>query len=126
MWLPVLELRALLLCTSTEAISLVCVLPTVLSLESKRALLLHACQTEQEKPPSLRALHGSVGIMLVANKCVQKMFGYKKTEMEGKNVSMMMPQPFSQRHNGYLRNFINTGGCKGAWVAVKKWAGCLA
>jgi PAS domain S-box-containing protein len=47
--------------------------------------------------------------MLVANKQVQKMFGYKKTEIEGKNISMMMPQPFSQRHNGYLRNFVNTG-----------------
>lgn len=49
------------------------------------------------------------GIMLVANKQVQKMFGYKKTEIEGKNISMMMPQPFSQRHNSYLRNFVNTG-----------------
>mmetsp|Transcript_10121 Transcript_10121/g.26269 ORF Transcript_10121/g.26269 Transcript_10121/m.26269 type:complete len:2025 (-) Transcript_10121:314-6388(-) len=49
------------------------------------------------------------GIMLVANKQLQKLFGYKKTEMEGKNVSMMMPQPFSQRHNGYLRNYVSTG-----------------
>eukprot|EP00983_Pelagomonas_calceolata_P005804 191387-Pelagomonas_calceolata.AAC.4 len=47
--------------------------------------------------------------MLVANKQLQKLFGYKKTEMEGKNVSMMMPQPFSQRHNGYLRNYVSTG-----------------
>ncbi|KAF5829405.1 hypothetical protein DUNSADRAFT_16104 [Dunaliella salina] len=49
------------------------------------------------------------GIMLVANKQLQKLFGYKKTEIEGKNINMMMPQPFSQRHNGYLRNYVSTG-----------------
>ncbi|KAF5832427.1 hypothetical protein DUNSADRAFT_11673 [Dunaliella salina] len=51
----------------------------------------------------------AAGIMLVANKQAQKLFGYKKTEMEGKNVSMLMPQPFSSRHNGYLRTHINSG-----------------
>ena len=27
----------------------------------------------------------------------------------GKNISMIMPAPFSQRHNGYLRNYLTTG-----------------
>jgi len=34
---------------------------------------------------------------------------YKKGELNGKNVSMIMPAPFSQRHNSYLRNYVNTG-----------------
>jgi PAS domain S-box-containing protein len=38
-----------------------------------------------------------------------KMFGYRKGELEGKNVSMLMPQPYSGRHNGYLRNFQTSG-----------------
>ncbi len=41
-----------------------------------------------------------------------KMFGYKKTDVEGKNVAMLMPQPFSGRHNSYLRNYMNTGKAK--------------
>jgi len=51
----------------------------------------------------------AAGILLVANKQAQKLFGYKKTEMEGKNVSMLMPQPFAGRHNGYLRTHLNSG-----------------
>lgn len=34
---------------------------------------------------------------------------YKKGELNAKNVSMIMPAPFSQRHNSYLRNYVNTG-----------------
>lgn len=47
--------------------------------------------------------------------CLQpllKMFGYKKGEAEGKNVSILMPQPFSGRHNGYLRSYLATGKAK--------------
>jgi PAS domain S-box-containing protein len=49
------------------------------------------------------------GIIKVANRLAQKLLGYKKTEMEGKNVSMLMPPPFSHRHNGYLRTHISSG-----------------
>lgn len=38
-----------------------------------------------------------------------KMFGYKQGELEGKNISLLMPQPFSNRHNGFLRNYATTG-----------------
>jgi hypothetical protein len=36
------------------------------------------------------------------------MFGYAKGELEGKNVSVLMPQPFSGRHNTYLQHYLNT------------------
>lgn len=41
-----------------------------------------------------------------------KLFGYKKAELEGKNVSILMPNPFSSRHNTYLRNYLTTGQSK--------------
>lgn len=41
-----------------------------------------------------------------------KQFGYRKGELEGKNVSLLMPQPFSGQHNGYLRNYQTTGKAK--------------
>ena len=49
------------------------------------------------------------GTIVVANRLAQKLFGYKKSEMEGKNVAMLMPNPFASRHNGYIRAYINSG-----------------
>jgi PAS domain S-box-containing protein len=40
------------------------------------------------------------------------MFGYKKGDVEGKNVNILMPNPFSSRHNNYLRNYLTTGKAK--------------
>ena len=39
---------------------------------------------------------------------VQSMFGYSKPEMEGKNVNMLMPPPFSMQHHAFLRSFKQT------------------
>ena len=57
------------------------------------------------------------GIIQVANKATQRLMGYKKAEMEGKNVSMLMPPPFCHRHNAYLRTHINTGELNRKWDA---------
>lgn len=39
------------------------------------------------------------GTIRNANKKACKMFGYKKEEMMGRNVSMLMPSPYKQQHN---------------------------
>ena len=36
------------------------------------------------------------------------MFGYTKPEMEGKNVAMLMPPPFSMQHHTFLRSYKQT------------------
>ena len=36
------------------------------------------------------------------------MFGYTKNELEGVNVALLMPQPFSQRHASYLTRYVAT------------------
>ncbi|KXZ56496.1 hypothetical protein GPECTOR_1g444 [Gonium pectorale] len=51
----------------------------------------------------------SRGQIQMANKLSYAMFGYSKGELEGKNVAMLMPLPFSQRHNGYIKRHITTG-----------------
>ncbi|EFJ44861.1 hypothetical protein VOLCADRAFT_94889 [Volvox carteri f. nagariensis] len=51
----------------------------------------------------------SRGQIQMANKLAYAMFGYNKGELEGKNVAMLMPLPFSQRHNGYIKRHITTG-----------------
>jgi PAS domain S-box-containing protein len=50
--------------------------------------------------------------MLLVNKTAYRLFGYERGELEGKNISLMMPSPFSERHNGYLKNYLMTGVAK--------------
>ena len=40
---------------------------------------------------------------------VCQVFGWDKHDVEGKSVSMLMPPPFSQMHNIFLRNYAETG-----------------
>jgi len=46
---------------------------------------------------------------LVLTQGAVDLFGYTKRELEGGNVSMLMPQPFSQRHPSYLSRYTSTG-----------------
>lgn len=39
---------------------------------------------------------------------MQNLFGYSKQEMDGKNVAMMMPPPFSMQHHTFLRSYKQT------------------
>jgi PAS domain S-box-containing protein len=48
------------------------------------------------------------GIMDSVNPATTKLFGYEKEELIGKNVSMLMPEPFRSHHDGYLLNYIKT------------------
>lgn len=38
-----------------------------------------------------------------------KMFDYTKAELLGKNVSMLMPEPYRSEHDGYIGNYEKTG-----------------
>jgi PAS domain S-box-containing protein len=37
------------------------------------------------------------------------MFGYNAASVLGNNVSMLMPEPFRSKHNGYLQHYLDTG-----------------
>ena len=49
------------------------------------------------------------GKILSANRALQKLFGYLPSELIGKNISCLMPEPDRSSHNGYLAKYQQTG-----------------
>ncbi|SNS89219.1 PAS/PAC sensor signal transduction histidine kinase [Noviherbaspirillum humi] len=49
------------------------------------------------------------GIMERCNPAAVRLFGYDESEMVGRNVSMLMPSPDRESHDGYLQRYQSTG-----------------
>jgi PAS domain S-box-containing protein len=53
-----------------------------------------------------------VGSIHGFNKTAQDFLGYSLVDVIGKNVSMFMPSPHRESHDGYLKNYMETGKAK--------------
>jgi two-component system sensor kinase FixL len=68
--------------------------------------------------PILRAIHDAAvdaivvinrhGIIQTVNPAAIQMFGYQEAELIGQNVSLLMPPPMRQEHDGYIAHFLET------------------
>jgi two-component system, LuxR family, sensor kinase FixL len=49
------------------------------------------------------------GSILLFSATAERMFGYSAEEVMGRNVSILMPSPDREAHNGYLQRYLETG-----------------
>lgn len=52
------------------------------------------------------------GTVLTFNRAAECMFGYQPDEVIGRNVKMLMPDPYASEHDGYLQKYKDTRKAK--------------
>ena len=50
-----------------------------------------------------------LGTILKVNNAASELFGYHIDELIGRNINMLMPGKYSEKHDGYLKNYHKTG-----------------
>src|SRR5690242_957412 len=93
------------------------VLGPILGLMGNR--LLHETEDSRHRQAQLQSILDTVpegmividdhGIMQSFSVTAERLFGWSAAEVIGKNVSMLMPAPYRQEHDGYLERYMTTG-----------------
>lgn len=59
--------------------------------------------------PDATIVIDSRGLIESFNVAAVRQFGYRPADVVGKNISMLMPSPYREQHDGYLLRYLGTG-----------------
>lgn len=62
-----------------------------------------------ETVPDAMVVIDEHGLITSCSATAEMLFGYSARELLGKNVSLLMPEPYSSAHDGYIRRYRDTG-----------------
>lgn len=66
-------------------------------------------QSVLDTVPDAMIVINTQGIMQSFSATAERLFGYRTDEAIGRNVKLLMPQPYRDRHDGYLSRYMATG-----------------
>lgn len=85
----------------------------------RRRLGMLSAQALVEREAHLRSIYDTApdalividekGIMHSYSAAAERMFGWTASETLGRSVNMLMPSPYREEHDGYIRNYLTTG-----------------
>jgi PAS domain S-box-containing protein len=92
------------------------VMIVAVSLQNRHARTRKSLTISEERNRSVvsSAMDGIItiqpdGIIESFNPAAERIFGYFEADVIGRNVSMLMPEPYRGDHNGYLERYLRTG-----------------
>jgi len=66
-------------------------------------------QSVLDTVPDAMIVIDTQGIMQSFSAAAERLFGYTSDEASGRNVSILMPGPYKEQHDGYLTRYLTTG-----------------
>ncbi|WP_395019672.1 sensor histidine kinase [Dongia sp.] len=66
-------------------------------------------QSILETAPDAIIVIGETGIIESYSAAAERLFGFLASEAIGRNITLLMPPPYRDRHDGYLENYRRTG-----------------
>jgi two-component system sensor kinase FixL len=62
-----------------------------------------------ETVPDAMVVINERGLVQSFSVAAERLFGYRPDEVIGKNVSLLMPTPYRENHDGYIERYLRTG-----------------
>jgi two-component system CheB/CheR fusion protein len=59
--------------------------------------------------PEAIILAGTDGVIQFVNPATERLFGYRKKELVGEKLNLLMPREHSVAHDGYIQKYLHTG-----------------